>query len=118
MHIVAGRQDVKGEDIIPFLSFRGYSGTALSQAVKAAIRSFSLVEARRFLLFATASSALPSAGKKITFSKKGGSTDASLPVAHTCFNRVDMADLRDRSEVARRLRLAVACLEDSGFGIA
>lgn len=118
MQIVAGRQRVTGEELVSRLSFRGYTGRTLRRAVEATLVGFSEVEVRRFLLFATASSALPPPDRPIAFTKKGGSSSDALPVAHTCFSRVDMPDLRDDAEVARRLRLAVASLEDSGFGLA
>lgn len=119
MQIVAGRQKVTGAEVSERLSFRGFApGGGLKEAVLEVVRSFTEVEARRFLLFATASSALPEPDRPIKFQKKGGASSASLPVAHTCFSRVDMPDLRDQSEVERRLRVAVASLEDSGFGLA
>ena len=61
----------------------------------------------------------------------GGATD-SLPVAHTCFNRLDLPDYNDQQlaraaamhartdsvQVTDRILFCIEHLEDAGFGLA
>ncbi len=115
---VCGTQEVTGPMIEQRLVFSGFpASSAVPRRFRAAVRALSPEQAGGFLLYATALSALPPAGGRITVARTAAS--GLLPVAHTCFARLDVCD-DDASEedVARRLATAIANGADAGFGIA
>ena len=104
------------------------------------VRGFSNDECRKFLVYVTAQSSLPATKKievryaclgavlvidylrfvtVVPMPGGGGRKDLNLtayPVAHTCFARLDCAELTDKEELKRRL---LYCLNEvTGFGIA
>ena len=82
--------------------------------LKALLRKMSKSELQKFLIFITAQSALPTGTKKIRISKTSSTT--SCPVAHTCFNRLDLPDYNDTETLSRMLRISLDNLDaDSGL---
>jgi hypothetical protein len=67
-------------------------------------------ELRKFLVFVTSQSVVPD---EIIFRCTG--SRESLPVAHTCFSRLDLPDYLTAETLQERLSY---CLDNAGFGIA
>jgi len=115
---VCGTQDVTGAMVNARLRFAGFrSGSKIPSRFRQAVRGLTPEQASGFLLYTTALSALPPSGGFIKVSRMAAS--GLLPVAHTCFARLDVCDDdADAAEVARRLAVAIANVADAGFGIA
>jgi hypothetical protein len=118
VRLVCGVQDVTGPMVARVLAFQNFPrSSAIPGHFRAAVESLTPVQASKFLLFATASTALPAAGRNVVVRKVSGS--GLLPVSHTCFFRLDVCDDdADAEEVARRVLLVTERVDDSGFGIA
>ena len=116
MSIACGVRNMSGEDVISCLTFSGFaSHSDTPKHLKALLRKMSKSELQKFLIFITAQSALPTGTKKIRISKTSSTT--SCPVAHTCFNRLDLPDYNDKDTLSRMLRISLDNL-DAGFGLA
>ena len=73
-------------------------------------------EKRKFLLFLTGSDRIPARGMEsvqITIQRTGDVN--CLPVAHTCFNLLDLPEYATKERLKFKLRQAI--LETKGFGI-
>ena len=79
-------------------------------------RELSEEDKRMFLLFLTGSDRIPARGMEsvhITIQRTGDPN--CLPVAHTCFNLLDLPEYETREKLKFKLRQAI--LETKGFGI-
>ncbi|GFR90953.1 ubiquitin-protein ligase E3A [Elysia marginata] len=77
----------------------------------------SLVDKKKFLLFLTGSDRIPVFGMKylkMTIQPTGGGEDF-LPVAHTCFNVLDLPKYTTRENLKQKLLLAIQ--QTQGFGL-
>ena len=116
MSIACGVRNMTGDDVISCLTFSGFPRSSKTpDHLKELLKSMSKSELQRFLIFITAQSALPTGTKNIRISKT--SSTSSCPVAHTCFNRLDLPDYSDKDTLARMLRVSLDNL-DAGFGLA
>ena len=115
---MCGQQSAAAADIIAALQFSGFPATSRTPAhLRALLRRWSEAERKRFLVFVTAQSALPSHGAKVKIARHGRTSD--YPTAHTCFNRLDLPDYGDDKEALRtRLQFCIDNIELAGFGIA
>ena len=115
LSLIQGRQDVKGADVAAVLQFSGFPSSSRTPAMfRAVVKELAPDRVRQFLVFITAQSALMS-GTVIKVKRIGSA--ASYPVAHTCFNRLDLPDLGDQKLLKQRLMFCLDNLEMSGFGI-
>lgn len=78
----------------------------------AAFHQLSEEEKRKFLIFLTGSSRVPLAGLTVNLKKVNVSVD-HLPVAHTCFNLLDLPPYTDVTKTVQKLRQALQI--QSGF---
>ena len=74
----------------------------------------------QFLAFVTASAALPRGEESdryydITIQHKHGGDD-EFPMAHTCFNRLDLPDYKSKAIMRTRILFCLEHLQDAGFG--
>jgi hypothetical protein len=105
-------------DCTEFTGFqRGSPAPGLFRQV---VGSWSETALRRLLRFVTAQDTLPrdanSGGGKIKVACQQGAEDETLPVAHTCFNRLDMPPYPDLDTMRARLQFCVDNLDNAGFG--
>ncbi|CAI2296936.1 unnamed protein product [Caenorhabditis sp. 36 PRJEB53466] len=68
-------------------------------------------ERRQFLLFLCGSTRIPVAGMSHMHVAIQPSSKESLPVAHTCFNLLDLPNISDEEEMLRRLRISIQHIE-------
>lgn len=64
-------------------------------------------ERKKFLQFLTGSTRLPLAGMKMLKITIQPTAPEALPVAHTCFNLLDLPKIEDSEEILRRLRISI-----------
>lgn len=81
------------------------------------LESLSQEMQRKFLLFVTGSDRVPVGGTgEMTFkvTRSSGNID-DLPEAHTCFNQLVLPPYQSRSQLSKKLTIAIANAE--GFGL-
>ncbi|CAI5437491.1 unnamed protein product [Caenorhabditis angaria] len=67
---------------------------------------------KKFLQFLSGSTRLPVAGMSALQVTIQPSADTSLPVAHTCFNLLDLPNISDADELLRRLLISIEHTEE------
>ena len=79
--------------------------------------SLTLQQKKRFLLFLTGTDRVPITGMKTIklYIQPARSGDAYLPVAHTCFNLLDLPEYATAEKLRYKLLQAIQCTE--GFGL-
>ena len=116
MTLVCGKQDISGEDLLDKVVFRHFSSRSQTPGHLRQLLSEMTSEQRsRFLSFVTASTSLPSRGGEITISFVSWANDR-LPLAHTCFNRLDLPEYDNFDMLKRKLTWCLDNLEMAGFG--
>eukprot|EP00048_Salpingoeca_helianthica_P016810 m.234349 g.234349 ORF g.234349 m.234349 type:complete len:982 (+) comp19567_c0_seq1:21-2966(+) len=73
---------------------------------------------RRLLCFVTATATLPSPATPLIVRARTCDPTRDFPVAHTCFNTLDLPDYASADLLRQRMQYCLDHLEDSGFGIA
>ncbi|XP_040567809.1 probable E3 ubiquitin-protein ligase HERC4 isoform X2 [Lepeophtheirus salmonis] len=77
----------------------------------------SLDDKKKFLLFLTGTDRIPIVGMKAVNLIIQRTTDTEyLPVAHTCFNILDLPDYNSRAILKKKLLISIECTQ--GFGLA
>ena len=102
--------------LVPLLDFDGFAvDSPIPGWIRDIIGSKDSFWLRTFLFFATASETLPRAPQpeNIRFVAMSRSAADRLPVAHTCFNTIDMPLYPSCEELEAKLDLAIS--ESSGF---
>lgn len=123
--LIGGITDIDVDDWERNTCYRGYTEhDKVIQLFWKAVRSFSSEMKARLLQFATGTSRVPVNGfkelhgsdgpRRFTIDKKSGSINA-LPVAHTCFNRIDLPEYTSIEMLTAKLTLAIE--ETMGFGV-
>eukprot|EP01006_Ploeotia_vitrea_P020403 TRINITY_DN52679_c0_g1_i1.p1 TRINITY_DN52679_c0_g1~~TRINITY_DN52679_c0_g1_i1.p1 ORF type:complete len:1139 (+),score=98.86 TRINITY_DN52679_c0_g1_i1:22-3438(+) len=118
-HMVCGMVQLDFDELQRHTIYKGgYSVD--SQAIKwfwNVTKSLSERDQRRLLAFCTGSDRVPTAGlQQLRFMivRKGGDS-ATLPVAHTCFNQLDLPDYKSEAKLKAKLLLAIQ--HCTGFGL-
>eukprot|EP01052_Picozoa_sp_SAG31_P000709 SAG31_NODE_20_length_34168_cov_33.651296_35_plen_307_part_00 len=127
-----GLPDLDPQEFLAQIDFTGFPpDSETPQRFNAAVTAFQPKALRRLLRFITAQNALPRAvtvdipanpaletgdGGRIKISCQRGATDSTLPVAHTCFNRLDFPDYSTYELVKARLQFCIENLDDASFG--
>jgi E3 ubiquitin-protein ligase HECW2 len=117
--VIAGTPEINLEDWKCNTVYRGgyHNHHCVIKWFWEAIESFTDEQKLRFLQFATGTSSIPYEGfkalrgssqqiTKFTIDRYGGSSD-SLPIAHTCFNRVDLPHYSSLQEMKEKLLYAI-----------
>ena len=83
-------------------------------------------EKANFLQFVTGSSKVPVQGfaflwgmggpQKFTISRISGSDNFQLPVAHTCYNQIDLPEYSSKEMLEEKLMWAIKEAQGFGFG--
>ena len=113
--LLQGNQHVDAESVLEILRFEGYSTSAVPDAVREFLGSIPSASLKRFLCFVTAHGCVP---KPPLIVRNTSNEDRMFPVAHTCFNRLDLPDYSDLALVPTRLQYVIDHLEAAGFGLA
>eukprot|EP00040_Diaphanoeca_grandis_P033352 m.204173 g.204173 ORF g.204173 m.204173 type:complete len:1153 (-) comp32880_c2_seq2:143-3601(-) len=113
-NLLQGNQHVDAEQVINILQFEGYD-SAIPDAVKSFLTTLPSEGLKRFLCFVTAHGCVP---KPPLVIRNTSRDDTKFPVAHTCFNRLDLPEYSDISLVPIRLQYVIDHLEAAGFGLA
>ena len=116
MRLLSAQQNISPEQLVEHVRFQGFHNGAFPDIVRQILLQFTAEQVQRFLLFSTASVSLPPRSRPITFVRAQRAD--LLPVAHTCFNRIDMPEPDTEEQVRQGLVHALSYLEESGFGIA
>ncbi|VDN86300.1 unnamed protein product [Brugia pahangi] len=76
---------------------------------------FNIVERKKFLQFLMGTTRIPIQGMSAVQIRIQPCDEKALPVAHTCFNLLDLPNITDRQEMRRRLLI---CLDQChGFNL-
>jgi len=140
MSLVCGKQELTSEELLERIKFTGYNRRSQTPTYfRNMIRNFSNTLRLRFLSFVTASTALP---RKSTNSNSHhqnrnsmfGDSDEEeecsgmitikyvpwgshrFPLAHTCFDRLDLPEYESEAILSTKLTWCLDNLEMSGFG--
>lgn len=121
MALLCGAAVLDPELVVARLKFSHFPvGGATEDRFKSVVRALSEQELRQFLAFVTASAALPRGEESdryyyITIQHKHGGDD-DFPMAHTCFNRLDLPAYSSQELMRTRLLFCLEHLQDAGFG--
>ena len=113
--LLQGNQHVDAESVLKILRFEGYTTSAVPDAVREFLGNLPSASLKRFLCFVTAHGCVP---KPPLIVRNTSNDDQMFPVAHTCFNRLDLPDYGDLALVPVRLQYVIDHLEAAGFGLA
>lgn len=109
MELVVGNENYDWNEFRELMVYKGeYSST--HPAIQTFWKAFFALEEeerKKFLQFLSGSTRLPVAGLKELNAVIQPSAPESLPVAHTCFNLLDLPNLTDEAEMLRRLRISI-----------
>lgn len=129
-----GLPDLNPDEFLQNTDFTGFPAASRTpHHFKAAIRALPAVALRRLLRFITAQNSLPRPpppgqppanaavdnggdGGRIKIACQRGMSTTSLPVGHTCFNRLDFPDYNTAELVEARLQFCIENLENASFG--
>ena len=104
------------------LDFKGFpSDSSTPDHLRSVVLAFSEDRLRQLLAFITASAALPRENERnregtIQIQRKVGAGQEALPMAHTCFNRLDLPDYGDIEVLRSQIIFCLDHLEMAGFG--
>uniref|UniRef100_A0A1I7U902 HECT-type E3 ubiquitin transferase n=1 Tax=Caenorhabditis tropicalis TaxID=1561998 RepID=A0A1I7U902_9PELO len=109
MELVVGNENYDWNEFRDLVIYKGeYSPShAAIQAFWKAFFALDENERKKFLQFLSGSTRLPVAGMKELNAAIQPSSSESLPVAHTCFNLLDLPNISDDIEMLRRLRISI-----------
>jgi hypothetical protein len=140
MTLVCGKATCSAPDLLERLRFVGFSKhSSTPNALRQVLRAFTDQQRLKFVSFVTASAALPplmnnaaSNREEDEEAEEGGRASSSssgmitiqrvawdrarFPLAHTCFDRLDLPDYGDEGTVQQRLVWCLDNLEMAGFG--
>ncbi|CCD73459.1 HECT domain-containing protein [Caenorhabditis elegans] len=116
--MIVGNENYDWNEFRDILMYRGeYSSSHPTiQAFWKAFFALTDDERRKFLQFLTGSTRIPVSGWEELHAAIQPSAPESLPVAHTCFNLLDLPNIADDVELLRRLRISIEHTE--GFTLA
>jgi len=109
--LVCGRSEIGVDDLKSLIRYVGYTGK--DEIIKwfwEVMEEYTEEERTSFLFFVTGSSALPPKGYgdvKIVIKKYHASV-TSLPIAHTCFNEMELPEYLDKETLKMKLDLAIS----------
>ena len=117
MEMVVGNQNYNWEEFEKQASYKGeyYRNHPTIALFWEVFHAFSLEEKKNFLLFLTGSNKIPINGIKIFIQPIKLSEDY-LPVAHTCFNLLDLPLYKTKEKLKAKLQQAM--LNNQGFHLA
>lgn len=106
--LLCGEEDLTAAAVRAALVFRGYSpSSGIPTWLPQTIEQFSIDNLRRFLIFCTGSPSLPHAASALEITVQYLPASASLPVAHTCFFKLDLPDYPDQNHFVEKLMTAI-----------
>ncbi|KAF1770200.1 hypothetical protein GCK72_002018 [Caenorhabditis remanei] len=109
MELIVGNENYDWNEFRDLVDYKG-EYTAAHPAIQAFWKAFFALdeeERKKFLQFLSGSTRLPLAGMKELKAVIQPSSPESLPVAHTCFNLLDLPNISDDVEMLRRLRISI-----------
>nr|CAB3252608.1 probable E3 ubiquitin-protein ligase HERC4 [Phallusia mammillata] len=117
MEMVVGNQNYNWEEFEKTADYKGeyYRQHPVMKMFWSVFHAFSLEEKKEFLLFLTGCNKVPINGVKITI-QPVRTGDSHLPVAHTCFNLLDLPMYSSQSILEQKLKMAM--LNNQGFHLA
>ena len=107
--LLSGEDDLTAEAVMSVLKFQGYSSTSrIPKWLPSLVQQFSPDNLRRFLIFCTGSPSLPPAvASSVEILVQRQPTSEALPVAHTCFFKLDLPDYSDQGIFQAKLMKAI-----------
>ena len=108
--LLSGEDDLTAEAVTSVLRFQGYGSTSrVPLWLPSLVQQFSPDNLRRFLIFCTGSPSLPpaSVSSSVEITVQRQPTSEALPVAHTCFFKLDLPDYKDQSIFQTKLMQAI-----------
>lgn len=108
MEMVVGNQNYNWEELEKWTDYKGeyYRQHTVIDNFWQVFHSFSLDEKKQFLLFLTGCNKVPVNGVKMVI-QSVSCGDRYLPVAHTCFNLLDLPKYSSKNLLETKLRLAM-----------
>ena len=107
---LCGEDGLTAEAVADTLRFNGYPKQSRIPAwLPLAVEQFSPENLRRSLIFCTGAPSLPPAGLLAGFEigVQYQRCSEALPVAHTCFNKLDLPDYRDQALFVEKFMKAI-----------
>jgi len=106
--LLCGEDNLTPEAVTDCLEFRGFpKSSKIPKWLPQTILQFSPDNLRRFLIFCTGSPSLPPAASDTRIGVQYNRPSNSLPVAHTCFFKLDLPDYPDQSIFVEKLMKAI-----------
>ena len=107
--LLCGEDNLKPADVVAVLEFNGYSPRSLiPKWLPQTILQFSPDNLRRFLIFCTGAPSLPpKSSSSITIVVQYNRASEALPIAHTCFYKLDLPDYPDQDMFVSKLMKAI-----------
>lgn len=109
--LLCGEEDLTPAAVKQVLAFKGYPPSSrVPTWLPQTIDQFSPDNLRRFLIFCTGSPSLPPAAKQSGFEigvQYCRDANGSLPVAHTCFFKLDLPDYSDQGLFVEKLMKSI-----------
>ena len=108
--LLCGEDGLTAEAVADTLRFNGYPKQSRIPAwLPLAVEQFSPENLRRFLIFCTGAPSLPPAGLLAGFEigVQYQRCSEALPVAHTCFNKLDPPDFQDQALFVEKFMKAI-----------
>jgi hypothetical protein len=107
--LLSGEDDLTAEAVTSVLTFQGYGPTSqVPRWLPSLVKQLSPDNLRRFLIFCTGSPSLPPVGASLVeITVQRQPTSEALPVAHTCFLKLDLPDYIDHGLFQVKLLQAI-----------
>lgn len=106
--LLCGEENLTGEAVVAVLEFNGYSKQSrIPRWLSQAVLQFSPDNLRRFLIFCTGAPSLPPRSTKVQITVQYQRASEALPVAHTCFFKLDLPDYPDQETFVGKLMKAI-----------
>ncbi|CAK8671852.1 unnamed protein product [Clavelina lepadiformis] len=117
MEMVVGNQNYNWENFEKQATYKGeyYRNHPVIDRFWKVFHTFTLDEKKQFILFLTGCNKVPINGLKITIQPMRTGA-GHLPVAHTCFNLLDLPPYESTKDIKEKLKLAM--LNNQGFHLA
>ena len=108
--LLCGEDGLTAEAVADTLRFNGYpKQSRITAWLPLAVEQFSPKKLHRFLIFCTGAPSLPPAGLLAGFEigVQHQRCSEALPVAHTCFNKLDLPDYQDQALFVEKFMKAI-----------
>ncbi|KAJ1345624.1 hypothetical protein KIN20_000199 [Parelaphostrongylus tenuis] len=118
MELVVGNENYDWSELRKIVQYRGeyHANHPAILAFWEAFFELTVVERKQFLQFLMGSTRLPVGGMSALKMFIQPTAPEILPVAHTCFNLLDLPNISDSKEMLRRLRISIQ--HTQGFTLA